>query len=370
MAPAQMHNAPAGSPEYFVGTNGIGSNGTPFSSSALRVTTMTNVTLAAPIFRTVIVGVSSYGNGPIPDAFQPGDPLNNTNRLHIGDTGITNAAWRDNHLVATQTARSGGKGVVRWYEMRTNDRAVTLIQSGSIDPGPGTATYFPRIEISARLDIGLTYNESSAVEFLSTYVAARTAQEPSGFMETPRLAHAGEATYIDGAYVLAPGSPFLPGTYTGIAVDPANPATFWAIGIWASAATAIIPPSPRNNWATTITQFSVSPAAANQVRIFSPVRWTVAFDQATGLYTYSGTATFLNTLNIVNGTFILVFDLPDPSVVVLTPGGALNVATNQLSVIVNGTFVAGQVLRFPIIFTAPRKVTLPTFYLSGFSDII
>jgi hypothetical protein len=369
MAPAAMHNASAGGPAYFVSTFGIGNNNTPFGSGILRVTTMTNTLSPNATFRAVSIAVDRFGNGPLPDAAQPGDPIINTNRLHIGDTAITNAAWRDNHLVAAQTAKVNNKGTVRWYEIDTSNRTPALLQQGNIDPGAGISTFFPRIEISGRLDIGITYDESSANEFLSTYVTGRAASDPKNFMQTPVLAKAGQATYIDAAYV-AQGSPFLPGTYSGIAVDPASQNNFWAIGQWATAATAILPPAPRNNWATQITSFSMSALAASQVRSLGPLRFSVSFNPATGLYTYSGNAAFINNVAVVSGTFILVFNLPDPSVTMISPGGALNTATNQYLVSINGTFPAGQVLRFPIVFTTPKKLASPTFFASGFTDII
>jgi hypothetical protein len=348
MAPAQMHNAPAGSPEIFVGTNGIGNNGTPFGSSSLRVTYMTNVTSATPTFRTINVGVSNYGNGQLPNAPQPGDVLDTF------DTAITNAAWRNNTLVAAQTAKINGKDEVRWYQINAANNGALLSQSGNIDGGPGVFTFFPRIDISARGDLGIAFNASSASMFLSTYVTGRAAADLPNFLQTPVLIMAGQATYTD-----SNGSPYLPGRTTGIGVDPAHPNNFYSIGMWASAAL------PTNNWALQIANFTMSQAAASQIRLFSPVRF--AYDANTGIYT--GNVAVVNTLDIVAGTFVLVFNIPDPSITMLAPGGITDPVTQQFFITFTGTFTPGQVLRFPIQYQTPLKIPVPTFYLSGFGDL-
>jgi hypothetical protein len=349
MAPASMHNAPAGSPEIFVGTNGIGNNGTPFGSTSLRVTYMTNVLSATPTFKVISVGVANFGNGQLPNAPQPGDVLDTY------DTAITNSAWRNNELVAAQTAKINGKDVVRWYEIGTANNSATLQQSGSIDGGAGVFTYFPRIDISARGDLGIVYNQSSASQFMSTYVTGRAAADPPNFLQNPGLVQAGQATYTD-----TTGSPYLPGQYTGIGVDPAQPNAFWSIGMYASAAL------PTNNWATQIANFTMSQAAASQIRLFSPVRF--AYDANTGIYT--GNVAVVNTLDIVAGTFVLVFNIPDPSITMIAPGGITDPVTQQFFITFTGTFTPGQVLRFPIQYQTPLKIPVPTFYLSGFGDLI
>jgi hypothetical protein len=349
MAPAQMHNAPAGSPEIFVGTNGIGQNNTPFGNGSLRVTYETNVLSATSTFKVVSVGVANYGNGPLPNASQPNDFLNTY------DTQITDAAWRNNTLVAAQTAKVNGKDEVRWYIINTANNGAQLSQTGNIDGGAGVYTYFPRVDISARGDLGIVYNQSSATQFMSVYISGRAAADPPNFLQAPVLIKAGEATYTD-----TTGSPYEPGQYTGIGVDPANPANFYSIGMYATGAL------PINNWALQIADFSLSQAAASQLRIFSPVRFV--YDPATGIYT--GNVAVVNTLDIVAGTFVLVFNIPDPSITMIAPGGVVNTVNRTLTVTLSGTFAHGQVLRFPIVYQTPLKIPVPTFYLSGFGDLI
>ena len=359
LAPATMHNAPAGSPEIFVSTNGIGSNGTAFGSSSLRVMYMSNPLSANATFNVISVGVANSGNGPTFDAPQPGDVLDTY------DTAITNASWMNNSLVAAQTAKINGKDEVAWYQISTANNGASLTQSGDIDGGAGVYTFFPRIEISTRGDIGITYNESSATVFLSSMVAGRAAADPAGFLESPVVAQAGTTTYRDNT-----GPGFSPGPYTGIGLDPQNPAAFYSIGIYATSAMSL------NNWATQIANFSMSPAAAAQVRILGPVRFV--YNPATGIYT--GNVVFINTLNVVSAlgggnplnltNLTLVFNIPDPSIVMIAPGGVTNAITHQFSITLDGTFTAGQVLRFPLQYQSGQKVPVPTFFISEFGDII
>jgi hypothetical protein len=349
MAPAQMHNAPAGAPEIFVGTNGLGDNGTPFGSGSLRVTFMSFPTSANAQFRTVSVGVANYGNGPLPNAPQAG------NILDTYDTAITNVDWRNNSLVTDLTANVGGRNVVRWYQISVANNGASLTQTGSIDGGPGVATYFPRIALSIRGDIGIVYDQSSNAQFMSTYVTGRAAADPLNTLQTPVLIQAGTAVYADPS-----GPPFEPGQYNGIGFDPASPNNFYSIGLWASSAQVT------TNWSTQIANFNLSAVSPSQIRLFSPLRFV--YNAATA--TYIGNVAVVNTQDIVNGTFILVFNIPNPSITMIAPGGVTNPVTNQFLITFVGTFTPGEVLRFPIEYTTPQKIPVPTFYLSGFFGII
>ena len=67
---------------------------------------------------------------------------------------------------------------------------------------------------------------------------------------------------------------------------------------------------------------------------------------------------------------MLVFNLPDPSATMVSPGGVMNPFTHQFFITLVGTFSAGQVLRFPIQYQTLARIPVPTFYLSGFAGII
>src|SRR5205085_2655068 len=89
---------------------------------------------------------------------------------------------------------------------------VPLSGSGEINPGAGVFTYFPSADIDPAGDVGMTYLESSASEYLSMYVAAKQLAEPA--MEAGVLAAGGT-----GADTGPDGSPHRAGDYSGTAVD-------------------------------------------------------------------------------------------------------------------------------------------------------
>ena len=67
---------------------------------------------------------------------------------------------------------------------------------------------------------------------------------------------------------------------------------------------------------------------------------------------------------------MLVFNIPDPSITMIAPGGVTNPVTHQFFISFTGTFAPGQVLRFPIEYSTPLKIPVPTFYISDFEGLI
>ncbi len=249
MQPAVMHGAGPGDPMYFV--EGHGSEG---PGREITVVRMTNKLSASPTFTDFRVQVPHYDEAP--DATQPGGL-----DLVMHGTRLFNVAWRGNHLVtAHNTGTSGSDKVAhaRWYEFDTSGPEPTLIQSGEIDPGPRIHTYLPSIEIAPNFDIGMTFMQSSATEFMSMYVTSRKAGDPLGTMQAPVRVKAGEATFrvlTDTGFDLGR----VPGDYGGISIDPDDD-TFWAAHEYATATHP--PPQPGGftaNWGTWIANFSISP---------------------------------------------------------------------------------------------------------------
>ncbi len=243
--PAAMHGSQTGEPLWFVRSGGGNSNG-------LQVTQMSNVLSATPTFTDFIVGVPTYGSPPA--ATQQGSSA----LLGTGDTRMLSAAVRGNRLVASHNVGTSGVAHARWYEFSVSG-APTLTQSGEINPGAGVHTYYPSIEIAANGDLGMTYVESSATEFLSMYVTGRTNTDPLGTMQTPVLVRAGQAGYSDFTGV----TPFATGDNRGISVDPVTGTSFWAANEFATNAAT-------NNWGTWITNFNLGtgsggPGAPNSI---------------------------------------------------------------------------------------------------------
>jgi hypothetical protein len=239
LQPATMHGALPGDPLWLVEAAPADSSGVAQGGDYVRVVRMANVLSATPTFTTTHIPVAHFD--PLPEAVQPGGiPVN------AEDASVLNAAWRGNRLVASQPVGSGGVAHARWYEFNTSP-APTLTQSGEINPGPGVYTYYPAIEIAANGDLGMTYTQSSASEFISMYVTGRKATDPLGTMQTGVLVKAGDDIFMGGGRM---------GDYAGISVDPVTGTSFWVNKDYPTAQHII------RNWATWIANFSVGGGAA------------------------------------------------------------------------------------------------------------
>jgi streptogramin lyase len=211
--PAQMHGAAPGSPMYLVTEAGFG------NGHAARVVTLTNELSNNPSFTDTVIGVNPYNFPAAAD--QPGAP----GSVATNDTTFSHAEWRmiNGHgmLVSAQNVSEPDDGFstsrVRWYEFST-DGTPSLVQQGTINPGPGVSTYYGAPAINVNGDIGISYMESSANEFVSFYVAGRVATDPLGSMSAG----------TDVAPGVHDGPFFRAGDYGGIGVDPTDGVTFWA----------------------------------------------------------------------------------------------------------------------------------------------
>jgi hypothetical protein len=233
MTPATMHGANPGDPMWFV------ERGTSGANSTIRVIQMTNVLSSNPTLRTTSISVPSYGSPP--RAAQPGDTLPaSTATRGLGDTRILNADYVGGLLVAGHTIGSGGLARARWYEFDTTGSLPSLVQSGTIDQGPGVHTYYPTVALNSEADIGMTFMESSSSEFLSMYVTGQSVNDfGAGTMQTPVVTHPGTSFYSSGRI----------GDYSGITADPADGYTFWATNEY----------KRNSTWNTGIAAFGVSP---------------------------------------------------------------------------------------------------------------
>ncbi|HND54303.1 MAG TPA: PPC domain-containing protein, partial [Pirellulaceae bacterium] len=203
MAAATMHDATPGGPMWFVQENSYG------DGEFIRLVRMDRVNSDSPRFTDFTVRVAGYS--ATPSAVQPGGTFT------TNDSRMLNAELRDGRLVATHTVGLAGDATARWYEFDVSTGVPTLKQQGNIRPGPGVSTYYPSIAINAAGDIGMTYMQSAADEFVSMYVTGQKAGGPSGVMGAPALVKAGDTTY--------PGR--RGGDYSGTTVDPVTDA-FWS----------------------------------------------------------------------------------------------------------------------------------------------
>jgi hypothetical protein len=224
MTPSVMHGSNPGDPMWFVET-GSGTN--------MKVVQMTNLLSSNPNYTTYTVAVPSYSSPP--SAGQPGG-----GGIPTVGSRVLDAAYNGGLLVGAHTIGSGGIARARWYEFDTTTPTPTLVQSGTIDQGPGVYTYFPTIEINSELDLGMTFIESSSSEYMSMYVTGQSVYDyGSGTMQPPVVTHPGTSHY---------GSSRA-GDYSGISVDPADGYTFRAANEYKGNA----------GWNTGVAGFGVSP---------------------------------------------------------------------------------------------------------------
>jgi hypothetical protein len=348
LVPARMHDAPPGAPEYFVATQGIGGNGTPFSNTSVRILRMTRELSATPLIDISSYSVANYGNGPLPAVAQPDSALN------AADTRFTSLAWRGNMLVATQTAKVRGHDAeVRWYQWDTTTRKPLLSQSGTIEVPNFKSTYFASVDISVKGDIAIVYNESGPNEFMSIYLTGRSPTDPRGFLQAPVVLYSGQATYKDAA-----GEPFLPGSVSSIAFDPASPNSFYATAMYASNTRTL------NNWATFIGRLNLTPLVASPLKLLAPIRWV--YDRPTN--SFSGNAMFINTGATLSGTLLLQLTPSDPQAIIYSPPGFR--INNKLFVAVSGVFITNTVMKIPLTLRTPNLASVGTVFTSLFTGIL
>jgi hypothetical protein len=215
LVPAQMHGSNPGDPMWFMAATGDPTyDGT--HPKTIRVTRMDNVLSNSPVYTDYTVGVNEYGpNSGV--ANQPGGTV------ATNDVTATQVDYLNGELVTAFSASTPADGFnttkAHWYQVDVSGATPTLVQEGLIDPGPGVATFFPSATQDAAGNIGITYMESSATEFVSAYVAGHIAGTPLG-------------TTTAGT-VFAPGGglefvSFRNGDYSSVVLDPTDGKTFWA----------------------------------------------------------------------------------------------------------------------------------------------
>ena len=253
-----------------------------------------NLLSNAPYFNIGDIGVDYYT--PPPQAVQPsGAPI------YTNGSEILNADWHDGLLVASQTIGLPTDSDVhaRWYELNTSSTYPYLVQDGTISPGAGIDTYVPAVAIAPGDVIGMSYNESSQTEYPSIYLTQRMTSDPTGTMETPILAKAGDATYQDFDYNNW-------GNYNGLAVDPTD-GSFWS---GAEYSTSLLSGYPAN-WGTYISHLesalsivSSSPATGSLITGTAPTSFSLTFSNqvdptsiVASNFTVDGTAASLASLS-------------------------------------------------------------------------
>ncbi|HEV2946390.1 MAG TPA: Ig-like domain-containing protein, partial [Gemmataceae bacterium] len=243
MVPAVMHGSAPGDPMWFVEEKGLEQDG---SYADLRVVQMTNVLSATPTFTDYYVPMDAYTITPFPQ-----DTAGTVS--NVLDTRILNVDWRNDEMAVAQNVGIASDTNVhaRWYEISTAGAAPSMVQQGTLNPGPGIDTYMPSVALAPDGTIGLSYMESAAgAEDMSMYVTGRAPSDPLGTMQTGVKVSpnpvAGQLYNYGGSRI---------GDFSGITVDPSDPTKFWAVNEYAIVSDPTLLTFP--NWGTYIGHFSV-----------------------------------------------------------------------------------------------------------------
>ncbi len=230
MPPAQMHGDLTGGVQWFVSTNG-----SEIFGDAMRVTKMENYLSNTPTFTYTYLPVTPYYSASV--AEQPGGYWTT-----FPNTTTTQVDYRDGVLVtamSTAFADSAGYPKGAYYQIDVDGGTPILVREGRIDPGPGVAVQMPTVAQDIHGNLGFTWMQASATEYVSMYVGTVTAS--GGFGAT--VAAAGEGFFYASDRA---------GDYSSTVLDPVDGMTFW------SANEYIGSDSSSNIWRTKIAAFQVS----------------------------------------------------------------------------------------------------------------
>jgi uncharacterized repeat protein (TIGR01451 family) len=350
LRPTTMHDSTsANDPMWFVqehpGSGGLG------DGQHIDVVKMSNVLSSTPTYTTTTLAVHPYTDSSLTPPLQPDGSVVTPDV----DSRILKAAERNNLLVASQSVSvSSTQDDAQWYAIDLSSGTPALKQQGDVSGGSNTYVTYPGIDINSAGDIGMSYMQSgtdSPTDFLSMYLTGRTPTDPSGTMQTPVLAQAGQQVYQD--FGPSAGSDQRAGDLSGINVDAQG--NFWAINEFADNEPLPSPTAPSADWGTNITSFTFAPVADLTVTATGPA-----------VVTPGKSASYTVTLTN-NG--------PDAAQhVVLSdilPGGATNASITPVSnpdgfsfTLSNGVFTSNSVTvanghqdQFTVTVTVPSSLT-------------
>jgi hypothetical protein len=209
-------------------------------SDEIIIHALTDV-LTAPV-RTISPVLVAPFDRPI-SVPQLGSPL----LLGNIDARLLSAVVRNGSLWTTHAIIDpsvDAESLVRWYEFDVTGlpgAAVTLVQSGNVDPGPGIHTWLPHINVDAGGNMGLVFSAGGSNQYAAIGYTGRLAGDAPGTTPPVRTAHAGMGPYTGNAW----------GSYSGLAIDP-DGSTFWLFHEY---------PTRQKTWQTFVGAFQVGAGA-------------------------------------------------------------------------------------------------------------
>lgn len=184
-----------------------------FSNTQIRLHAIRNP-LGTPTDTTVDITVPAYQ--------QPEDPpqMGTTSRPVTFESRFWSCVYRNGSLWATHHVGSS-RVLQRWYEIDMGNWPTsgtpTVVQQGTIDPGPGIRTFFGSIWADANDNVGMVFARSSPGEFISMGRTFRRASDPLGTMNPMVIVKSSTSPETSQRW----------GDYSNVADDPAVPGAFW-----------------------------------------------------------------------------------------------------------------------------------------------
>jgi hypothetical protein len=207
LPPAQMHGDKKGGVEWFVSTDG-----TDVGGNTIRVTEMTNYLSNTPNFTYTSLPVTQYQRAL--NADQPGG-----NITVFPNTTTTQVHYHLGRLVTAMASATASDGFVYpkglYYQINVNGGTPKLLKQGVIDPGPGVAVQMPSVVEDQQGNLGVTWMESSSLEYLSMWVGNLYT---NGTLSTQDAAP-GLGFFYESSRI---------GDYSTAVLDPSDKRTFWA----------------------------------------------------------------------------------------------------------------------------------------------
>jgi hypothetical protein len=183
------------------------------AATTLRLYAVTN-RLTSPVVQSVTLTVPQYSH--------PADPpqLGTSVRPELFEARFWSSMVVGGHLWAVHH-EGASRARVQWYEFDLGSwpaaGSPSLIQSGEVDLGAGIYTFFPSIWADGAGNAAITFNRSSANEFISIQMVTRSAGNPPGTMSAPELVRNGASPDVSGRF----------GDYSATNHDPVAPGSFW-----------------------------------------------------------------------------------------------------------------------------------------------
>jgi len=249
--PAHIFDSgPTGVGTFLVGYSGL-SNGV---SEFIQVVRVDNP-LTTPIFTLQFVNIGDIEN---PATGMPNAPQQGTATfVETNDRRALHAVWRNNSLWLTTTivaplAPDAGQATAYWVELDTTTLAsISVNDQGSIggeDLGAGTYTFFPSVAVDPCGNAGFGFAASGPNIYPGAYYTVRYASDTAGTVQSTGTVAAGTDYY----FRQFGDTRNRWGDYTGMSLDPANEATFWAFNEYAMTRGTILIsyPTQDGRWAT------------------------------------------------------------------------------------------------------------------------